>query len=261
MLNDVELGELGVDAFGFDPELLKYVAIPSVWLYRYYFRVIAEGVQNVPGGRALIVSNHSGQLPFDGMMLATSLVVDRNPPRVVRSMVEKWVPRLPFVSVFFARMGQVVGTPENCRRLLDRDEAILVFPEGTRGISKTIDKRYQLASFGQGFMRLALESKAPIIPAAVVGAEEQAPALLNIKSLAKMIGTPSFPVTPTFPLLGPLGLLPLPTRYRIYFGEAMRFEGHGDEDDELIEGYVEEVRTKVSALIRRGLRERPGVFA
>lgn len=255
-----ELGTLGIDPFGFDPETVKYAAVPIEWLYKHYFRVISQGIENVPDGRVLLVANHSGQLPFDGMMIGGALVMERDPPRVVRSMVEKWVPRLPFISVFMARVGQIVGTPDNCRRLLARDEAILVFPEGARGISKTFDKRYQLERFGTGFMRLALETNTPIVPVAVVGAEEQIPSLMNLKKLADVLGIPAFPVTPLFPLLGPAGLWPLPTRYRIYFGEPMRFEGGGDEEDEVVEEYVQEVRQSVAALIARGLGERSGIF-
>lgn len=254
------LGELGVDPFGFDPETVKYAAVPLEWLYRHYFRVLTYGIENVPDGRALLVSNHSGQLPFDGMMIGASLVFDRDPPRVVRSMVEKFVPRLPFVSVFFARVGQVVGTPDNCRRLLERGEAILVFPEGARGISKTFDRRYQLERFGLGFMRLALETKTPIVPIGVVGAEEQAPAFYNVKTLAKLLHTPSFPLTPTFPLLGPIGLAPLPTRYRIYFGQPMQFDGDGDEEDAFIQERVDDVRGAIDTLLQRGLKERSGIF-
>jgi 1-acyl-sn-glycerol-3-phosphate acyltransferase len=236
------VGELGVDPFGFDPEIVKYVSAPLVLLYKHYFRVITDGVEKVPNGRVLLISNHSGQLPFDGMMIGSAMVLEHHPPRVVRSMVEKWIPRLPFVSVLFARMGQIVGTPENCRRLLEHEEAILVFPEGVRGISKTFDKRYQLERFGSGFMRLALETHTPIVPVAVVGAEEQAPAFYNLKSIADAIGAPSFPVTPTFPLLGPAGLLPLPTRYRIYFGDPLYFQGTGDEEDDFVDRYVGIVR-------------------
>ena len=229
-------------------------------LYRKYFRVIPQGIENVPEGRVLLVSNHSGQLPFDGMMIGASLFFDRDPPRYVRSMIEKWIPRLPYVSVFMARIGQIVGTPDNCRRLLNNDEAILVFPEGARGISKTYDRRYQLEKFGTGFMRLALETNTPIVPVAVVGAEEQAPALYDAKTLAKLFGMPAFPITPTFPLLGPLGLLPLPTRYRIYFGKPMTFDGHGDEEDEIVLKQINDVKAQIRTMLDRGLREREGVF-
>lgn len=255
-----DVGELGVDPFGYDPKIVKYVATPVEWLYRHYFRVQAHGIENVPDGRVLLVANHSGQLPFDGMMIGTSLILERDPPRMVRSMVEKWSARLPFVSVFFARVGQIVGTPENCRRLLHREEAIMVFPEGARGISKTFDKRYQLERFGQGFMRLALETNTPIVPVAVVGAEEQAPSFANIEALAKILQMPAFPVTPTFPLLGPLGLMPLPSRYAIYFGEPMHFQGHGDEEDEVIYGYVSEVKARIEAMLEAGLKARTSIY-
>ena len=193
-------------------------------------------------------------------MIGASLFFDRDPPRFVRSMVEKWIPRLPYVSVFMARIGQIVGTPDNCRRLLNNDEAILVFPEGARGISKTFDRRYQLERFGTGFMRLALETNTPIVPVAVVGAEEQAPAIYDAKSVAKFLGMPAFPITPTFPLLGPLGLLPLPTRYRIYFGKPIQFEGDGDEEDEVVQRQIDQVKSEINRMLERGLNEREGIF-
>lgn len=256
-----DVGELGVDPFGYDPDVLPYLATPVVWLYRHWFRVLPHNLERVPAeGRVILVANHSGQLPFDGLMIAASLVLDRYPPRMVRSMVERWIPRLPWVSTLFARTGQIVGTPDNCRRLLLRDEAILVFPEGVRGIAKTFDKRYRLQRFGTGFMRLALETKTPIIPVAVIGAEEQAPAFLNLERIAKLLAMPAFPVTPTFPMLGPLGLVPLPTRYRIHFGEPLVFEGSGDEDEAVIRDHVERVRFALDRLLAKGLAERGGIF-
>jgi 1-acyl-sn-glycerol-3-phosphate acyltransferase len=256
-----ELGELGVDPFGFDPEIAQYAAAPMEWLYRSYFRVDARGLEHVPDrGRVLLISNHSGQLPFDGAMIGTALVLEKDPPRVVRSMVEKWVPRLPFVSYTFARVGQVVGTPDNCRRLLAREEAILVFPEGARGISKTFDKRYKLERFGYGFMRLALETRTPIVPVAVVGAEEQQPSFYNVKSVAKLLGIPAFPITPTFPWLGPAGLLPLPVRYHLRFGEPVLYEGYGDETDEAVGEHVEDLRGRIQRMLDEGLKARTSVF-
>ena len=256
-----EIGELGVDPFGYDPEILPYVAAPTAWLYHHYFRVQAFDVLRVPAeGRVLLVSNHSGQLPFDGLMIAAALLLEREPPRIVRSMLERWIPRLPWLSTLFARTGQIVGTPDNCRRLLERDEAILVFPEGVRGLSKTFDQRYRLQRFGTGFMRLALETRTPVVPVAVVGAEEQAPALINLQSVARILAMPAFPITPTFPALGPLGLVPLPTRYRIYFGDPMIFEGHGDEEEASVRGHVQAVQGAIEQLLGRGLSERQGVF-
>ncbi|MEK7704767.1 MAG: lysophospholipid acyltransferase family protein, partial [Myxococcota bacterium] len=232
----------------------------GAWLYRRYFRAQAFGVANIPDGACLIVANHSGQLPFDAMMINYAAFLERDPPRVFRSMVERFVPATPFVSTFIARTGQVLGTPENCRRLLDAGEAILVFPEGVRGLNKTWDKRYQLQRFGQGFVRLALESKVPVVPVVVIGAEEQAPSFFNLERLGRLFGMPALPVTPTHPLIPGLGLLPLPTRYRIYFGEPMQLTGDCNDEDEAILRIVEQVRSTMQRMVDTGLRAREHVF-
>ena len=253
-------GEFGVDPFGLDPEFIRYVA-PIVWLlHRIYFRVQSSGLEHIPKKRVLLVGNHSGQLPIDGLLIATTMMLELDPPRMLRSMVEKWVPTLPYVSTFMARCGQVVGLPQNCRTLLEQEEAILVFPEGVRGISKTWNKRYELQPFGQGFMRLALQNRTPILPVAVIGAEEQAPSLYNFKPLARMLGAPAFPITPTFPWLFPVGLLPYPVKYRIHFGRPLVFEGDPIDDDEVIEEKIEVVRAALKRLISKGLKERSHVF-
>jgi len=247
--------EYGVDPYGFDVDFLQAATAPLLWLYRKYFRVEPHGLENVPNeGRVLLVANHSGQLPFDAAMVEVACLADKDPPRAVRALVDRWVPTLPFVSTFFARCGQVVGTPENCRRLLAADEALLVFPEGTRGLNKPFAERYRLQDFGLGFMRLALESDAPIVPVGVVGAEEQAPALFDLKPLARLFAFPHFPVTPT-------GLpLPLPVRYRIWFGEPMRFTGRPDDEDPVLEPKVARVRAAVASLLARGLEARRHLF-
>ena len=247
--------EYGVDPYGMDVDFAVAAAAPFVWLYRKYFRVELHGLENVPSdGRVLLVSNHSGQIPLDAAMIEVALLVDKDPPRVLRALVEKWVATLPFVSAFYARIGQIVGTPENCRRLLAADEALLVFPEGVRGLNKPFSERYRLRPFGHGFMRLALEAGAPIVPVGVVGAEEQAPALFDLKPLARLLSMPSFPVPPT------LLPLPLPTRYHLWFGEPMRFTGSPDDDDAELERKVAEVQAAVQALLERGLAERTSVF-
>jgi 1-acyl-sn-glycerol-3-phosphate acyltransferase len=247
--------EYGVDPYGLDMEYALAAVAPFLWLYKRYFRVELAGVDRVPAeGRVLIVSNHSGQLPFDAAMLSVGLLIEKDPPRVARAMIERWVPTLPFVSTFMARCGQIVGTPENCRRLLAADEALLVFPEGVRGLNKPFRERYQLRKFGPGFMRLALESGAPIVPCGVVGAEEQAPALLDVKPLARLLGFPAFPLTPT------ILPLPLPARYHVRFGEPMRFAGSPDDEDAELERKVAEVQGAVRALLERGLAERRSVY-
>jgi 1-acyl-sn-glycerol-3-phosphate acyltransferase len=169
-------------------------------------------------------------------------------------MVEKWAPTLPFVAPFFARIGQVVGTPENCRRLLAAGETIMVFPEGTRGLNKTFDKSYKLQEFGLGFMRLALETQTPIVPVAVVGAEEQSPAFFDLKPLARLLGFPSFPVTPT-------GVpFPLPVKYHLHFGAPMRFNGAHDDEDAELERKVREVKAAIQSMLNKGLEQRKGIF-
>lgn len=247
--------EYGVDPYGFDIEYTVAAVAPLLWLYRKYFRVEVHDIERVPPeGRVLLVSNHSGQLPFDGAMIEIAFLIDRDPPRAVRALMDTWVPTLPFVSTFMARCGQVVGTPENCRRLLAADEALLVFPEGTRGLNKLFKDRYKLQRFGAGFLRLALETGAPVVPVAVVGAEEQAPALFDLKPLARMLSFPALPVTPT------LLPFPLPSRYHIHFGEPIRFQGSPDEEDEVLERKVADVEEAVRALIAHGLAERRHVF-
>ncbi|MBH24855.1 MAG: glycerol acyltransferase [Myxococcales bacterium] len=246
----------GFDPFGFEPEFLKWVLPVGAWVYRKYFRVEAFGLEKLPEGSVLLIANHSGQVPIDGMMIVSSCLLDADPPRMVRSMIERWVPTLPFVSWFFARCGQILGTRENFRLLNSRGATILVFPEGVRGINKTYDKAYQLQRFGLGFMRLALENNLPIVPVAVIGAEEQAPAFFNAGRIARLIGAPAFPITPTFPLLGPLGALPLPVRYRIYYGDPMTFSGDPDDEDRVISEKVDEVRDALQGLIHHGLEQR-----
>ena len=243
----------GFDPFGFRPESLSQVLPAARSMYRNYFRVDAIDMQNVPEGRVLLIANHSGQLPFDGAMVATSLLLDRRPPRLVRTMIERWVPELPFISQFMTRAGQVVGTPDNARELLARGNAIMVFPEGSRGISKTIDRRYQLEEFGLGFMRLALETNTPIVPIGVVGAEEQLPSFYNAKKLAKMMGMPAFPIIPNL-------LFPLPVKYRIYFGEPLQFDGDSDDEDRVVRAKVDVVVDTINGLLQRGLKERDGIF-
>jgi 1-acyl-sn-glycerol-3-phosphate acyltransferase len=246
--------EFGVDSFGFDPEFALSAVAPFAWLYRRYVRVEAHGVEKVPRGRALLVGNHAGQIPIDGAMVGVALLLEGSPPRIVRTMTEKWAASLPYISTIFARSGQIVGTPENCRRLLAEGETVLVFPEGVRGISKLWPQRYQLQDFGLGFMRLALETDTPIVPVAIIGSEEQAPALLNLKSVGKLIGFPALPVTLT-------GLpFPLPTKYRIYFGDPLRFTGSPDEEDAELDKKVRVVRTTLQGMLQQGLEERKNVF-
>jgi 1-acyl-sn-glycerol-3-phosphate acyltransferase len=252
----VQGNEFGFDSFGMSRESVRRAVAVARWLYRHYFRAQAFGIEHLPPtGRMIVVANHSGQLPFDGLVIASACFLEPPQPRMVRAMVEFFVPTVPFASYLFSRWGQITGTPENCRRLLSAEEAVLVFPEGARGISKPFSKRYQLADFGKGFMRLALETGSPILPVAVIGAEEQAPAV-NVRPLAKLLGMPSFPIVP-YPPFAPL---PLPVKYRLHFGEPMHFTGDPDDDDEVLDEKVKIVRNTIQSMIHVGLRERQHVF-
>ena len=252
----VDLNSAGFDRWGFHPATVLKIAPLFYLLYTKYFRVETEGLENLPEGKALFIGNHGGQIPLDAMMVGLSLLLDAEPPRLVRAMVERWVPTVPYVSSLFTRIGAMIGDPANCRELLLHDQSVLVFPEGVRGSGKLYKDRYQLQRFGTGFMRLALETKSPIVPVAVIGTEETYPSVFNFKALAKLVGAPYFPVTPFFPLLGPLGLLPLPSKITVRFGKPIEFEGDANESEELIREKVQKVKDALQAEINLGLEKR-----
>ena len=253
---NVELNSAGFDRWGLHPETLRKFAPLLYLLYKKYFRVEATGLENIPDGRVLYIGNHGGQIPLDAMMAGLALFLESEPPRISRAMVERWVPTVPFVSSLFTRIGAMIGDPNNCRDLLMHDQSVMVFPEGVRGSGKLFKDRYQLQRFGTGFMRLALETNTPIIPVAIIGTEETYPSVMNLKNVAKLIGAPYFPVTPFFPLLGPLGLLPLPTKVTVRFGKPIYFEGKENESEDLIREKVQKVKDALQAEIDIGLEKR-----
>ena len=250
----------GFDPYGLSPDVVRRTALATALLYRHYFRVRTSQIENVPAGRVLVIANHAGQLPFDAAMLAMALLLEAEPPRIARGMGEYWIPQLPWVSVLAARTGAVVGNPRNCVRMLEGGECVLAFPEGVRGMNKLFSQRYRLQRFGLGFMRLALETHAPILPVAIVGSEEQQPAFANLRGLARLLGMPALPLTLGFPWLGPAGLLPLPVRYHLHFGEPLVFEGDPHEEDAIVERKVERVKEAIAGLLERGLSQRRGIF-
>lgn len=252
----LHLNSAGFDDWGLDPETLKAAVAALKWFYSEYFRVETVNIGRVPEGRALLVGNHGGQIPIDAICVLMSLLLEANPPRIGRGMVERWVPTLPFISSFFMRVGQIVGDQENCRELLKRNECVLVFPEGVRGSGKTIDKKYQLQRFGTGFMRLALETQAPIVPVAVIGCEEAYPGVLEFKGLAKALGLPYLPITPFFPLFGAFGMIPLPTKVWIRYGEPLHFSASADASEAEIEALVQQVRVALQREIDQGIEAR-----
>jgi 1-acyl-sn-glycerol-3-phosphate acyltransferase len=254
----VQVNSAGFDEWGLDPQALKATISLTEWIYRKYFRVRTVGIERIPEGRVLLVGNHGGQIPIDGALVTMSTLLDGNPPRITRGMVERWFPSLPFVSTLFTRCGGMVGDHRNCRLLLEREECVLVFPEGVKGSGKRIQERYQLQRFGTGFVRLALEAKAPIVPVAVIGCEETYPSIFKLEKLAKFIGAPYLPITPFFPLLGPLGILPLPTQVTLRYGEPIHLDADPEAPDSEIHALVERVRTALEAEIQAGLEERGG---
>lgn len=252
----LDINSAGFDDWGLDPETLKASLAVTRWIYTDYFRVRSSGLEKIPAGRVLLIANHGGQIPLDGMLIGMSLLLESRPARVVRGMIERWVPGLPFVSSLFSRMGQIVGDVRNCRELLEKEQCVLVFPEGVRGSGKTIFNRYKLQRFGTGFIRLALETGTPIVPVAVVGCEEAYPSLMNLKPIAKLFGAPYIPVTPFFPFLGAVGALPLPTRVTIDFGEPMHFTGDPDAPEAEIEEKAARVRDAVQGLVDEAVHRR-----
>jgi 1-acyl-sn-glycerol-3-phosphate acyltransferase len=253
--------EFGYDPFGADPASLRAVMLPAALVYRYWLRVETHDIDRVPEGRVLLIGNHAGNtFAWDGAMLGMAMLLEAEPPRLVRGMAEYYLPRIPFFNVLLQRAGSVVGTPHNCVQLLERDEAVMVFPEGARGFVKTFDKRYQLQRFGLGFLRLALETDTPIVPVGIVGSEEQSPAFADVKWLGRLVGSPAFPITPLFPWLGLAGFLPLPVKFRVRFGAPLRFEGDPNDDDAVIEKHVEVVQDRIRELVAESLEERRSWF-
>lgn len=254
------LNEYGYDRFGMQPETLVDVSTFATFLYRWWFRVETHGIERVPQGRVLLIANHAGQVALDALMIGTAMLLEAEPPRVARGMGEYWLPTVPWVNLFMVRTGSVTGTPKNCTDLLEDDECVIAFPEGVRGMNKLIWDRYQLKEFGHGFMRLALATDTPIVPIAVIGSEEQAPGIANLERLGRLFGMPAFPITLTWPWLGPLGMLPLPVKYRIHFGEPMRFEGSPNDEDDAIAERVDEVKARIAGMFAHGLAARRSVF-
>jgi len=254
------LNSYGYDAWGFHTETTKRAMLFTALLYRYWFRVSVHGIDRIPPGRCLVIGNHAGQIALDAAMIGAATFLEAEPPRISRGMGEYWLPTVPFVNEIMVRTGSVVGTRKNCIDMLEQGELVIAFPEGIRGMNKLIWERYQLQEFGQGFMRLALETDTPIVPVAVVGSEEQAPAIANVMPLARLLGMPAFPVTLTWPWLGFLGMLPLPVKYRVYFGEPMRFSGNPSDEDEVIAEKVDQVKARIAAMLAGGLGARRSLF-
>ncbi|HEX2468490.1 MAG TPA: lysophospholipid acyltransferase family protein [Solirubrobacterales bacterium] len=259
-------GEYHEDEWGFDEELAEAVFPLFDFLYSVWWRVVAEGATNVPShGRALLVSNHAGSLfPFDASMITMALMKTHPLPRWPRFMVLDWAFVLPFISGFMRRVGGIPASPRNARRVLEQDELVMAFPEGVKGTGKQFSERYRLQRFGRGgFVEVALHTGAPIVPVATVGSEEIYPKLGESEALARATGAPFVPLTPTFPWLGLLGLVPLPSRWRIEFCERIDLSEYPPEaadDPRLVFDLSEEVRERIQQKLYENLVKRGSAF-
>ena len=259
-------GDYTEDEWGFDEEFADALFPLLDFMYERWWRVQVEGVANVPShGRALMVANHAGIVPWDAIMMGTAIQKEHPLPRFPRFLVLNWAFNLPYISFTLRKVGGVVASPYNAIRLLEQDELVGVFPEGVKGAGKDFKDRYRLQRFGRGgFVEIALRTRAPIVPVAVVGSEEIHPKIGESSLLARATGAPYFPVTPTFPLLGPLGLVPLPSRWRIEFCEPIPTEDYGPEaaeDRGLVFELSERVREVIQEKLYEGLVKRGRAFA
>ncbi|MCC5480101.1 lysophospholipid acyltransferase family protein [Streptomyces sp. NPDC059680] len=259
-------GDYGVDDFGYDEELTDQVLMSLLRpVYEKYFRVEVKGIENIPAkGGALIVANHSGTLPLDGLMMQVA-VHDHHPAdRHLRLLAADLVFVLPVVNELARKLGHTLACAEDAERLLAQGELVGVMPEGFKGIGKPFSERYKLQRFGRGgFVSTALRQGAPIIPCSIVGAEEIYPMIGNAKTLARVLGFPYFPLTPTFPWLGPLGAVPLPTKWTIQFGQPIPTDGYpaeAAEDPMLMFNLTDQVREQIQHTLYKLLVQRRSVF-
>jgi 1-acyl-sn-glycerol-3-phosphate acyltransferase len=243
----------GYDPYGVSKRELARLYTALAWLYRRYFSVTIRGIENIPTrGRAMLVGNHSGGVAFDGLMVLASVFLEMNPPRLAQGMAEKFLNKLPFASLGTSRTGNFTGLPENAVRLLEDDRLLMVFPEGIRGTEKLYPQRNSLVKFGTGFLRLALQTRTPIVPFAFVGGGDAFPTIANLYGVGRLLGIPYVPLTPY------LLPLPLPVSIQIVYGAPMMLSGTGREEDDVIAGWVDEVKARVAALLDRGVRGETG---
>jgi 1-acyl-sn-glycerol-3-phosphate acyltransferase len=241
------VGSFGFDAWGFNIKNMKNNMRFTKYLYDTFYKVEAFGLENIPNeGRCLIIPNHSGQLPFDGMLVAYAMLTNPHGARAPKAMVERFLPSVPFIGNWLSSVGAVIGDPVNCDRMLDKEEAVIVFPEGVRGSNKLFKHRYQLQRFGSGFMHLAMKHDAPIIPVGVIGMEETIRSYADIKPLAKFLGMPVAPLVVPFIF---------PSKVFIYFGKPLYFQNDVHKESD-IKQRVDKVKDAIDELLKEGLAKR-----
>ena len=250
---ELPFNALGFDPYGVSKRHLQVCLVALCALYRYYFTVETRGIEHVPArGRAMIVGNHSGGIAIDAAMVLASCFLEMEPPRLAQGMVEKFINRFAFAGMWASRLGQFTGLPEHAERLLGEERLLMVYPEGARGTAKLFSHRNSLVEFGSGFIRLALKTRTPIVPTAILGGGEAFPTVYNATKLGRMLGVPYIPVVA-------YGLpVPLPARIDVEYGAPLELTGSGNEDDEIVFGYVEQVKGIISRMLYRGARRRRG---
>lgn len=250
---EIPFNACGVDPYGISRKHLAYFFTGLGFLYERYFRVQAFGLHNVPPrGRVMLIGNHSGGVAIDGAMVIASMFFSLDPPRLAQGMVEKFINKVPFASQWSNRTGQFTGIPETAEKLLEDERMLMVFPEGARGTAKLFKERYSLVNFGSGFVRLAMKTRTPIVPFGFIGGGEAVPTIANSYAIGRLFGAPYVPITPY------VVAMPLPVRLAVHYGEPMTFSGTGAEDDEIINGYVDQVKARIAGLIDLGRRHRSG---
>jgi 1-acyl-sn-glycerol-3-phosphate acyltransferase len=259
-------GDYSVDEFGFDPHFNDAIVRPLLrFFFRSWFRVEVSGIENLPStGAALVVANHAGVLPFDGLMTSIAVHDEHPAKRDLRLLAADMVFDLPVIGETARKAGHTMACTTDAHRLLASGELTAVFPEGYKGLGKRFKDRYKLQRFGRGgFVSAALHTRAPIVPCSIVGSEEIYPMLADVKLLARLFGLPYFPVTPLFPLAGPAGMVPLPSKWYIAFGEPIPTDHYdpGDGDDPMITfELTDQVRETIQQTLYRLLAGRRNMF-
>jgi 1-acyl-sn-glycerol-3-phosphate acyltransferase len=258
------LGDYEVDEFGFDPDLADNVLFALLRpLYSRWFRVEVRGIENIPTeGPGLVVSNHAGSVALDAAMVQLAILDEHPAARRLRPLGTELVFALPWLGMYARKTGATLACSADAERLLRRGELVGVWPEGSAGSGKPFAERYRLQRFGRGgFVSAALRTGAPIVPCSVVGSEEIYPMLGNVRPLARLLGVPYFPITPTFPWLGPFGLVPLPSKWVIEFGEPIDTTASAGADDPMhVFEATDQVRERIQHNLYRMLVRRRGVF-
>lgn len=248
---EIPFNRYGIDPYGISQEHVATALTMLSWVYDSYLDVTSFGIANIPDrGRVMLVGNHSGGVALDGMMTIAATFLEMEPPRLAQGMAEYFLNKTPIMSQWTSRMGHLTGLPEHAVRLLEDDRLLMVFPEGARGTAKLYKDRNSLVRFGTGFMRIAMQAKAPIVPFAFVGGGDAIPTVHNSEFLGRLSGAPYVPITPwALPL-------PRPTDCQLYFGQPRLFEGSGSEADDVIGANVDVVKRQIRALIDFGAARR-----